>query len=182
MEIILVRHGKPTAAKNPKVNAAGYANWVRNYNKSVVFNSSRPCPSLPPKLEGFYVVSSDLTRAIQSAGICGVTPQKTYSDFREMYIPYYRLPFKLKAWTWLYLSRVLWTFGKKGKFESYKQAKMRAQIGCEILESLAHKHGKVALFAHGYMNFHVRRELVKQGWQVTEKSNQYFQHSHLILK
>ncbi|WP_395342270.1 hypothetical protein PN836_000545 [Ningiella sp. W23] len=69
MEIVLVRHGKPASASNQKLNAAGFANWVRNYNHALVSDSSRPNTHLRERFDGFYVVSSDLPRAIDSAKI-----------------------------------------------------------------------------------------------------------------
>tara|TARA_Y100000814_G_C12254448_1_gene376220 strand:+ start:582 stop:737 length:156 start_codon:yes stop_codon:yes gene_type:complete len=43
MEIILVRHGQPQKAGNTLLNAAGFANWVKNYNHSLVSEQSLPC-------------------------------------------------------------------------------------------------------------------------------------------
>ncbi len=175
MEIIFIRHGKPVSATNPIVCSGGYANWVRRYNQSGVANDSRPPSNLKNRFHNHYIVSSDLRRAIESSEICtNKTPKEKLQVLREMDIPRYRLPFKFKAWTWLYLSRVLWTLGMKGDFESYKEAKMRSKTACKKLIQLAHEHEKVVVFGHGYMNLHIRKELISAGWHLTDKSNKYW--------
>ena len=175
MEIVLIRHGKPVSANNPRVTAAGYASWVRDYNHSSVSESSRPCTTLQHKFREHYIVSSDLRRAMESAYIWqGREPMETHAEFREMDIPRYRLPLKLKAWTWLYLSRAFWTLGATGPFESFTEARVRAKKASRRLVQLAETHERVVLFGHGYMNLYVRKELLSLGWKVTEKSNKYW--------
>jgi hypothetical protein len=98
----------------------------------------------------------------------------TFQLFREMEIPRYKFPFRLKAWTWVYLSRALWILGLKGSFESYKQAKVRAELAAIKLTELANEKGKVVVFGHGYMNLHIRKSLVKKGWQLNNKSNNFW--------
>lgn len=180
MEIILVRHGKPESATNPRLTALGYTHWVRRYNRSKVAADSFPCHTLSQRVDAHYLVASDLPRAIDSVQIClKRQPTMVDADFREMEIPRYRLPFKLKAWTWVYLSRGLWMLGLKGSFESFQAAKLRAERGCEKLIALAEVHDKVVLFGHGYMNLYLRKALIARGWQVKVKSNQYWGVSHL---
>ena len=77
-----------------------------------------------------------------------------------MEIPRYKLPLRLKAWTWVYLCRVLWMLGLKGSFESYKLAKLRAELAADKLIELAIQNNKVVLFGHGYMNLHIRKALI----------------------
>lgn len=42
MQIVLIRHGKPDAAVNPRLTASGFAQWVRKLNKSIVRMDSVP--------------------------------------------------------------------------------------------------------------------------------------------
>jgi len=175
MEIILIRHGKPTSAINSVLTAAEFTTWVRHYNFSDVSKSSRPNEKLPGNKDFAYVVSSDLKRAIHSTEIyTAKSPQETFRLFREMEIPRYKIPFRLKAWTWVYLNRALWMLGLKGSFESYKQAKHRAELAASKLVELANEKNEVVLFGHGYMNLHIRRSLVKQGWLLSCKSNDFW--------
>jgi len=183
MEIVLIRHGKPTGAVYPRMNAKGFAKWVRNYNQSGIVIGTQPKNNMARDFNEHYVVSSDLKRAIDSAHICfNNKPSQTYRVFREMEIPRYKLPFTLKASTWLYLNRVLWTLGLKGSFESYSAAKKRAEVASQQLIELANKHDKVVVVSHGYINFFIRRYLSKNGWDLTEKSSKYWGITRLKVK
>jgi len=184
MEIILIRHGKPTSAKNPVVDASGYIKWVRQYHHSAVADHSRP-ETINDEYKSYYIVSSDLKRAIHSANIyLEKTPETVDKVFREMEIPRYKFPFKLKAWSWLYLSRVLWMLGYIGPFESFKQAKQRADLATNRLIEIAQNQTeeKVVLFGHGFINRYIRKSLIKKGWQLNAKSNAYWGVTRLKLQ
>ncbi|NQZ89518.1 MAG: histidine phosphatase family protein [Colwellia sp.] len=163
MEIILIRHGKPTSENNPILNAVDFTKWVRRYNFSDVSKNSRPANKVD-EYKSHYIVSSDLERAIHSANIyTGQSPEFTSKLYREMEIPRYKFPFRLKAMTWVYLNRVFWMLGLEGSFESYRQAKVRAELAADNLIELAQKQDKVVLFGHGYLNLYIRRSLIKKG-------------------
>ena len=174
MEIILIRHGKPSSADNPIIDACEYTKWIRRYNSSYVSKSSRP-ENINDKYRSFYVVSSDLKRAIHSANIyVEKSPKEIDKLYREMEIPRYKLPFQLKAWNWVYLSRLLWMLGCKGSFESFNQAKKRAEVAAVKLIEIAQNQEKVLLFGHGYMNRYIRKSLIQKGWVLNSKSNSYW--------
>ncbi|MDO6488383.1 histidine phosphatase family protein [Colwellia sp. 6_MG-2023] len=174
MEIILIRHGKPTSANNPMVNAAEYAKWIRRYNFSDVADNSRP-KSINTNYISQYTISSDLKRAIHSTNIyVGKKPDEINRLYREMDIPRYKLPFSLTAWQWVYFCRVLWMFGFTGSFETFKQAKQRANIAASELIKAANKQNTVVLFGHGFMNRYIRKSLIQAGWTLTSKSNDYW--------
>ena len=174
MKIILIRHGKPTSAINPKVNASDYTKWVRRYNASDVSSNSRPS-CIDAQYKSYYILSSDLKRAIHSTDIySNKSPDKIDKLYREMEIPRYKLPFKFKAWNWLYLSRFLWIIGCKGPFESFKEAKERADIAALELIKIAEENNNLVLFGHGFMNRYIRKSLIKKGWNLKFKSNAYW--------
>ncbi|TYK66567.1 histidine phosphatase family protein [Colwellia echini] len=174
MEIVLIRHGKPESAINPVLNAADYTQWIKRYNASMVAENSRP-KSINAQYKSFYCVASDLNRAVHSAQIyLDKSPSITDKLYREMEIPRYKLPFKLKAWNWVYLSRILWLFGVKGPFESFKEARFRADKATDQLILLAEKHGNIVLFAHGVLNRFIRQSLAKKGWIVTAKDDGFW--------
>jgi broad specificity phosphatase PhoE len=174
MEIILIRHGKPTSAKNLVLSASEYTKWIRRYNFSDVSKQSRP-DIINKEVSSYYLVSSDFKRAIHSTEIySGRSPDLISPIYQEMEIPRYKLPFKLKAMTWVFLCRVLWMLGLKGSFESYRLAKERSELAAEQLVTLAQEKGKVVLFGHGYMNLHIRRILIKKGWSLNCKSNSFW--------
>lgn len=175
MNIVLVRHGKPTGANNIKVNSAGFANWIKRYNHSLVCDSSQPDATVFRHYQHYYAVSSDLPRAVHSCIIAlNRPPDMQSSQFREMDIPRYRLPFTLNSWTWVYLCRALWTLGVRGRFESYRQAKQRAMRAANQLIELAQQKQNVIVFAHGYLNLHMRKYLRQQGFNQLEKSSDYW--------
>jgi broad specificity phosphatase PhoE len=174
MEIILIRHGKPTSADNPVIDVCEYTHWIRRYNASDVAKNSRP-KNINEHYKYFYTVSSDLKRAIHSAGIyVGKSPEKIDKLYREMEIPRYKFPLKLKAWNWVYFSRILWMLGVKGSFESFKKAKQRADKAADKLIEIAQQQDKVVLFGHGFMNRYIRKSLIKKGWVLNSKSNAYW--------
>ncbi|MGL1956795.1 MAG: hypothetical protein OCD00_05700 [Colwellia sp.] len=174
MEIILIRHGKPTSANNPVLNACEYTNWIRRYNFSSVAKNSRP-DVINTELKSFYLISSHLNRAIHSTEIyTGRKPDLISPLYKEMDIPRYKLPFKFKAMTWVYLCRLLWMLGLNGSFESYRSARKRAEVAAEQLVELSKEKGNIVLFGHGYMNLHIRKVLIRKGWSLTRKNNSFW--------
>lgn len=175
MKIVLVRHGRPASAENIVVDSVGFAKWVKAYDKSLVSSDSRPSQVLRDKFKGFYIVSSDLPRAIHSSSIAlDLKPHHQSRLLREMEIPRYKLPFAFKAFTWVYINRLLWMLGKKGPFESYTEARARAKKAAHELVQTAKVEGKVIVFAHGYLNLHMRKYLRKAGFVQQSTSNGYW--------
>lgn len=179
MEIILIRHGKPLSATNEKMPASGFIRWVRAYNKSDLDPNSVAHEQLD--LGSYYVMSSKLKRARLSAlHYTGIEAKEHLPIFNEMDIPRYKIPITLKAWHWVVLNRALWILGLKGPFESFSQAKARAQLAAILLDEKAHEHGKVAIFAHGMTNRYVRIYLQKRGWELQAKDNNYWGINKLV--
>jgi len=183
MEIVLVRHGKPIAAitgeRSTKLSAVNYALWVRSYNHTHVDNDSRPEKSSSQLFSEHYLIASDLKRAVQSAQIyMNKLPEQQWPILREMHIPRYKLPFQLKAYSWLLLTRLLWMLGiSKGisaRVESFNAAKQRAKQAAIQLHQLAEQQNNVIVFGHGFSNRYIRKELVKLGWKLNCKSNDFW--------
>lgn len=175
MEIILIRHGKPTGAINPKLSEKGFKNWVSNYNLSKIEVGSFPPKELGGSLRSHFIVGSNLPRSIDSACLCvNKEPDLILKDLREMDIPSHKFPFKFKAYTWLIINRILWLLGFSGKVESFKAAKIRAKSSAGKLHELAKQHGKIAVFGHGLMNKYIAKELSKLGWSSTSKGKTYW--------
>ena len=90
-EVVLIRHGKPLSAHNDKVNSAQYAQWVRNYDKSILDPTSHP--KQKTHIDDSYIVVSPLLRAKLSAAYYGATQiDEELPHLKEMDIPYYKLP------------------------------------------------------------------------------------------
>ncbi|BFT32309.1 hypothetical protein D210916BOD24_34850 [Alteromonas sp. D210916BOD_24] len=172
-EVVLIRHGKPISAHNDKINAAQYTKWVRAYGKSALDPQSTP--KHKTHLNNSYVIVSPLRRAKLSAEYYGVD----YIDeecalLREMDIPYYKLPFRLKAWHWVLLSRMLWFFGMTGRFESFSSAKARVAALTQRIEMLTEEHERLVLFGHGMTNLFTRKKLMKKGWRLKSKDSEFW--------
>ena len=182
MEIVLIRHGQPVSATNERLNSKGFVYWVKRYHHADIAEHSRPNWHADSLIKNAYLISSDLKRAKDSAQIAfNRKPKETLRCLREMDIPRYNLPFVLRAWTWVYLNRALWMLGKKGKFESYREAKERAVTAAEALIDKAEEHGVIVAVGHGFMNLHIRNHLARNGWIVKEKDNDYWGKSRLVL-
>lgn len=165
------------------MNSLGFIRWVKRYHHAPVSDLSRPDWKRDEVLSNAYLVASNLKRAQESAHIgFGKPADEIIPNLREMDIPRYKLPFQLRAFTWVYLNRLLWMLGKQGAFESYQDAKVRARDAAEQLVSLARQHSNVIAVGHGYLNLHLRYYLRKQGWCVIEKNNDYWGMSRLTFK
>lgn len=172
-EIILIRHGKPASATNDIMGASDFARWVKRYNQSDLDPASYP--RTQHDLSTYYVVTSSLKRARLSALAYGVNQIDSHNPIlNEMDIPYYRLGLKLRAWHWVVFNRALWMAGWRGNFETFQEAKHRAETAAEWLEDTACRKHCVAAFGHGMSNRYIRMALEKRGWFVHEKDNAYW--------
>lgn len=172
-EVVFIRHGKPLSAHNEKVNAVDYVKWVRNYNKSPLDPASQP--KQVTHIKDSYIAVSPLLRARLTAAQYGVTSiDEELPYLKEMDIPYYKLPFILRSWHWVLLSRALWFLGTKGRFESFNFAKRRVEKLALYIDKLSQKHSRVVLFGHGMTNYYTRKALIKKGWQLKEKDSDFW--------
>jgi broad specificity phosphatase PhoE len=166
MEIVLVRHGKPEGSVNPVVTAAGFAQWIRQYNRSSIRPDSLPPGRLAGAFDEYFVVSSDLPRSRHSAELCaGRTPDLSLTVLREMEIPRFRLPVRMRAAAWIYVSRTIWMLGGRGPFESFREAKVRARRAARRLDRLSLTHDRIVVFGHSFMNRYLGRQLLALGWR-----------------
>ncbi|QPG05840.1 histidine phosphatase family protein [Salinimonas marina] len=172
-EILLIRHGRPASEHNGRVSSAGFSRWVRNYNRAPLHDQSWPwCQR---DLSQYYIMTSSLRRAKLSAARYSERPVKEHHRLLdEMQIPRYRLPLTLKAWSWVYLNRLLWCLGRPGPFESFAQARERIRQAADMLDARAASESKICIFAHALTNRFLVRYLQRKGWQVTEKDHRYW--------
>ena len=134
MEIVIIRHGKPGAATNPKLSASGFDHWVKLYDRSKVDPLSSAPKELGSALDAHFIVASDLARSIDSVKRClDKNPDLVSTELREIDIPRFALPFHLKAYTWLTISRILWFIGIHRNVESVADAKKRAKQAVLLL-------------------------------------------------
>lgn len=172
-EILLIRHGRPASEHNFRLSSAGFSNWVRNYNRAALHQHS--LPRCQRNLSQHYIMASKLRRAQLSAARYTHHPiTEINALLNEMQIPRYRLPLKIKAWSWVYLNRLLWFAGRPGPFESCLHARQRIYRAANLLEVRANQHSKICVFAHALTNRFLVRYLQALGWKVTEKDHRYW--------
>jgi broad specificity phosphatase PhoE len=173
--IVLVRHGRPVAATNPWLNARGFAQWLRRYNKSAIDEAQTAPPDLRFNDDRYLVVSSGMLRAIQSTRLClGRDPDLTIEALREMDIPRYRMPVCMPAYCWVVLNRAAWMLGIDGRTETYRAAKTRAAHVAAQLHELSWTHDRIIVFGHGMMSFHIGKGLRGIGWRGHVKPLRYW--------
>lgn len=115
------------------------------------------------------VITSDLTRAIQSAKY--LNPKvKPISDhlFRETELPFLTMKtfdIKLRPSIWAIIMRILWFCGYSNDCESLSNAKLRAKKASQKLIDYAEKNKSIVLVGHVFFNMLIAKELKKKGWK-----------------
>ncbi|MBS4218252.1 phosphoglycerate mutase family protein [Bacillus sp. FJAT-49711] len=169
MEISLVRHGKSQWSDNKLITSREFKNWVQNYDNSGVFEEkSYPLETLEKIAAAKLVMTSDLTRSVESAKLLNSNIQMISNPlFRETELP---IPFrklgrlKVKASTWAIVLRCLWFSGYSNGCESLTEAKKRAEQAAILLVKCAKEYENVVLVGHGFFNMLIAKELKKLGW------------------
>ena len=170
--IITARHGRPDLSRDLKITAKEYGAWWSRYDASGLAPEERPPEGLIQLAKGAStVLSSTLPRAIETAAAATLGEKTTPADpiFVEAPLPPPPVPFlKLRPGTWGVISRTFWFLGYAPEgVENHVQAWARVrEIAARLMEHAA--KGDVALFAHGYLNWMIDRQLRREGWRRTE--------------
>ena len=164
MEIILLRHGKPTLELKGNLNSREFEKLVVAYAQSGIKDSAPK--QLKERFDSHYIICSDLERSIQSAKSIGVKEIHLIDPlFKESDIPYFEQHFfKLPVTVLLVLYRLMWLFGFSKNGESFVAAKNRAHAAASKLMALAEEHDKVLLIGHGLMNRIIAKRLRVYNW------------------
>ncbi len=167
MEITLLRHGKPIIPSLNKLSAFTFYEWVREYNLSGLYPSSKPTLKASSfAKECNVIVCSDLPRSIESAKALNAG-DVILSDaiFNEVGLPVAKWQtLKLSPKVWAVTFRVLWLLGYSRNTESFKEAKARAIEAVKKLIEIAHEYERVLVVGHGVFNRILANELRKSGW------------------
>ena len=176
MEIILMRHGKPTYTGNPKVTCDEMADWIAQYNLSDTGGAIPPESSKAIASKAALIMSSPLPRALSSLSALGCQPDIIDQVFSEAELPLIRIHgLKLPPAYWLVFFRLMWLCGMSKMVESSGMARARALKAAELLVMHAKKsNGGVLLMGHGVMNRLIARELISLG--CTENCRQGREH------
>ncbi|MEH7115248.1 histidine phosphatase family protein [Neobacillus niacini] len=174
MEISLIRHGKSLVTENNSMTVKEFKKWVEKYDNSGVFEESLyPSDTKEKILAAKIVITSDLTRAIESAKL--LNPKVNIINdplFREVELPTFSLKLidvKLRPSVWAVILRSLWFIGVSTECESLIVAKLRAKEASQQLIDYACKYQSVILVGHGFFNMLIAKELEKKGWKGKRK-------------
>lgn len=165
--IALIRHGRPALSRNVRLTAREYRDWWARYDASGLRAGHAPAAHVGALVEGARVVSSPLPRARESARLArgGAEPDRVLAELVEAPLPPPPLgPLRLRPLTWGTISRLLWMAGHSSDGESAREAARRAARAADALEAMA-MEAPVAVFAHGWFNRMVGRELRRRGWR-----------------
>lgn len=164
MEIILLRHGKPSIELNGKIRAVDFKQLVTAYAYAGI--EDNPPQFLKEQFNSHYIVCSHLERSIHSARKLGCDDIHLSDKlFAETDIPFFERGYiKLPVIGWLILFRIMWLFGFNKNGESFSQAKIRAKEAAVKLIALAKENDKVILVGHGVMNRLIARQLKINNW------------------
>ena len=169
-QIILIRHAKVDIESSKKMYSSSLKDWVDAYDKADIDTDSLPTQKTRDRVNNATVlVTSTLSRAIESAEVLGVDIYESNALFNEAKIPEINIPFlKFKPNRWLVILRVLTLFGFAKTDTSLKASKLQAKKGSKRLLALSKNNDTVVLVGHGAMNWLLRKELMKEGWTLTE--------------
>jgi len=168
--IILVRHAKVNI-DNPWIHAGEMKTFIERYDHATI----EP-PQITEEIHALtesadIELSSKLSRSRETLELFGNRVRDCHAVFNEAGLPYADgKSFKLPAKVWTLIFRLAWLLGYSNHSESYKEAKMRAEVAADLLVSLAADHQTVLLVGHGVMNCLIAKSLKKRGFVLREKT------------
>ena len=168
MRIVLIRHGQPHIALNPRTGHAGFAGYIDDYEGAGLSPSSLPPKELADLLQELtHVFASDRPRSRQSAARLAPHAELTVDPlFAEAPLASPPFPFlQMAVPKWAVVSRLLWHAGFHPEIENPRQARQRAGRAADMLIARARTAGTAALVAHGYFNWMIGRQLRKRGFR-----------------
>lgn len=172
--IITARHGRPDLSRDVTITAREYGDWWARYDESGLHPDERPSESLIKLAQNAKtVLSSTLPRAIETAAQATGGSRDVPADpmFVEAPLPPPPLPgfLKLKPGQWGVISRVFWLLGYAPPgVERHSETWSRVAEIVARLETQSAK-GDVLLCAHGYLNWMIDRQLMREGWTRAER-------------
>ena len=167
MRILLIRHGQPHIALNPRTSHSGFAAYIDSYEEAGLSPMTLPPEELRDLVRELdHVFTSNRPRSRQSA-IALVPHAELIADplFAEAPLASPRIPFlNMRVPKWAVVSRILWHAGFHPGIENHRGARARAARAADILIARAQRTGVTALVAHGYFNWMIGRQLLRRGF------------------
>jgi broad specificity phosphatase PhoE len=168
--IILIRHGRPAIATNPRTNHNEFRRYIDAYEAAGLDPASAPpeeLQDLVKELDAIFTSgkprSQDSARALAPHAELIADPLFVEAPLASPRIPLLRM----QVPKWAVMARLLWHAGYHPEIENYGRAKQRAARAADILIQRARADGAAALVAHGYFNLMIGRELSRRGFRST---------------
>lgn len=170
MRIVLIRHGRPAIATDPRTSHSGFRTYIDAYEAAGLDPQSAPPDELQDLVRELSAIySSTQPRSTDSAKVLAPNAELIADPlFAEAPLASPRIPLlRMKVPKWAVVARILWHAGYHPEIENYRRAKHRAAQAADILMQRAGKEGETALVAHGYFNAMIGRELRRRGFRKT---------------
>lgn len=175
--IVIVRHGRPHADRDVRIDHHGYREWWRGYDLARLHPDEKaPEPLMRLAENADVIYASTLPRAIHTAQLLAPGRELlTDPVFVEAPLPPPPVWGKRRPGHWGVLARMVWWFGWHDGMESRQEAEVRAEAAVATLTSQALRGQNVLVCAHGWFNRMMRPVLRRQGWrEVEDKGDSYW--------
>lgn len=165
--ITFIRHAKVDMDSSRPIYARELAAWEEAYNTAPIVTNLLPGDELIRELrDADYVISSTLRRSIDSLKLLEVEIDECNVLFDEAAIPVLNGRFvKLRPVAWLMLFRLLSLLGIGRWANTLRESRADAKKAADRLLHLSNRHDHIVLMGHGVMNWLIRKELSKNGWE-----------------
>ncbi len=168
-QILLARHGRPRIEWPRRCRHREFKRWIERYDAAELDPASPPPPRLiEAASESGLFFSSCRPRSYQSAlQLSGGLPVVQLSELDEVPLPHLPIPMiELPTEAWLLLTRLSHFAGYARETESIAMARARSRMAAARLAEYASANHKVAVVAHGTINWLIGRNLKRDGWRV----------------
>ncbi|SFZ98189.1 hypothetical protein MNB_SV-5-1495 [hydrothermal vent metagenome] len=168
-QIILVRHAE-VKIDNPLIYSSQMKTWIEKYNTTAI-DVTEISDELKTLVENADILlTSGLSRTKETLKIFNKEPDYSHIVFNEAELPYSDLTlFKIPANIWTIFFRIAWLLGYSNHSESYKEAKIRAEIAADKLIDFTNQYKNILFVGHGVMNRLIIKALRKRGLVLKEK-------------
>ena len=129
MEIVLVRHGRPSPLAGRMVSGRKVGDWVAGYNAAGLAETVAPPRAVQELVKSAgCVLASDLLRSLESARLLAPTGVRIDADLREAVLPSSMgVSVRLPASVWVVIARVAWWLNCRRSEEPIAAARARAR-------------------------------------------------------
>ena len=169
LRIILVRHGRPAIATNPRTGHHGFRRYIDDYQDAGLDPKSAPPEELLDLVKGLKTAFTSYSPRAQDSARTLLPEAEITADplFAEAPLAAPRIPLlKMKVPVWAVMARIMWHAGYHPEIENYRRAKARAVAAADILVQRARSNeGNAVLVAHGYFNAMIGRVLKRRGFR-----------------